>query len=199
MLHFCPQCRQHYDCQPGEKLFLASPHLPHGFRCGTPDEWRCPECATKIAILTGEKPPVSTSFVYKASSRFMTFGPCVVPRGGDHCDFCCTPPVFKVYRCANFSSKGNPVFVSGLAVGSWATCRKCAELVDRGKWSDLTDRALRKFVKGMVSPVVRSLWFERNWRRLAGYLPTMYCRDNPFPIMLDDSHSLLCDAIMCFT
>ena len=83
----------------------------------------------------------------QASSRFMTFGPCVVPRGGDHCDFCCTSPVFKVYRCANFSSKGNPVFVSGLAVGSWATCRKCAELVDHGKWSDLTDRALRKFVK----------------------------------------------------
>jgi hypothetical protein len=65
MVHFCPQCGQHYDCQPGEKSFLAPPHLPHGFRCGTPYEWLCPECAKKIAILMGEKPPVSISFVYQ--------------------------------------------------------------------------------------------------------------------------------------
>jgi len=70
-----------------------------------------------------------------------------VPRGGEHCDFCGTPPVFKLYRCLNFAPKGNPVFVSGVAVGSWATCRRCAELVDAGKWNDLTDRAVRKFLK----------------------------------------------------
>jgi hypothetical protein len=72
---------------------------------------------------------------------------CVVPCGGDHCDFCGTPPVFKLYRCLNFAPKGNPVFVSGVAVGSWATCRQCAELVDAGRWNDLTDRAVRKFLK----------------------------------------------------
>jgi hypothetical protein len=55
----------------------------------------------------------------------------VVPRGGDYCDFCCTPPVFKFYRCVNFSANGNPVFASGLAVGSWAACRTYAELVDQ--------------------------------------------------------------------
>jgi hypothetical protein len=76
----------------------------------------------------------------------MTRIPCVVPSGGDHCDFCCTPPVFKVYRCGNFSANGSPVFSVGSAVGSWAACRKCAELVDAGKWNGLTDRSLRKFV-----------------------------------------------------
>jgi hypothetical protein len=73
--------------------------------------------------------------------------PCVVPRGGDHCDFCCTSPVFRLYRCANFATKGRPVFSCGVSVGSWATCRRCAQLVDNGKWSDLTDRAVRKFLK----------------------------------------------------
>ena len=72
---------------------------------------------------------------------------CVVPRGGDHCDFCCTAPVCKVYRCTNFMAKGQTVFASGLAIGSWAACRKCADLADQGKWSDLTERALRKFAK----------------------------------------------------
>ena len=73
--------------------------------------------------------------------------PCVVPRGGDHCDFCCTSPVFKLYSCTNFSVKGKPVFASIIAVGSWAACRKCAEFVDQGRWNALTDRALRKFVR----------------------------------------------------
>src|SRR5580704_12059884 len=72
---------------------------------------------------------------------------CVVPRGGDHCDFCCTAPVFKVYRCANFFARGKAVFAGGLAVGSWTACKKCAELVAQSKWSGLTDRAVRKFVK----------------------------------------------------
>jgi hypothetical protein len=73
--------------------------------------------------------------------------PCIVPRGGNHCDFCCTSPVFKLYRCVNFSSKGKEVFARGHAVGSWSACRKCTDLVEGEKWSDLTDRSLRKFVK----------------------------------------------------
>jgi hypothetical protein len=77
----------------------------------------------------------------------MTPVPCVVPRGGDHCDFCCTSPIFKVYACTNFASHGSPVFPVGVAVGSWAACRKCAELVNAGRWDDLTERALTKFAK----------------------------------------------------
>ena len=77
----------------------------------------------------------------------MTLVPCMVPRGGDHCDFCCTPPVFKVYKCANFALNGNAVFPNGMAVGSWAACKKCAEFVEKRKWADLTHRALHKFAK----------------------------------------------------
>jgi hypothetical protein len=75
----------------------------------------------------------------------MTLIPCV-NLGGDHCDFCQTSPVFTVYPCSNFLVNGLPVF-PGRATGSWATCRKCAELVDSERWSDLTERAYRKFLK----------------------------------------------------
>jgi len=77
----------------------------------------------------------------------MTLIPCIVPRGGNTCDFCQTSPVFTAYACSNFLVNGNPVFPSGLAVGSWAACRKCTELVDAEKWNDLTERAYRKFAK----------------------------------------------------
>src|SRR5260370_17235797 len=77
----------------------------------------------------------------------MTLVPCIVPKGGDHCDFCCTSPVSTVYACTNFSIERNSVFPFGLAVGSWAACRICAELVDAGRWNDLTNRSLKKFAK----------------------------------------------------
>ena len=64
MLHFCPQCVQHYDCQPELQLICASLHFPHGLRCGTPYQWRCPECAKKAAILLGQKSPSLIPFVY---------------------------------------------------------------------------------------------------------------------------------------
>ena len=76
----------------------------------------------------------------------MPLTPCIVPVGGDHCDFCQTSPVFTVYPCSNFVVNGLPVFLER-ATGAWATCRKCAELVDREKWSDLTERTYRKFLK----------------------------------------------------
>jgi hypothetical protein len=77
----------------------------------------------------------------------MTLVPCIVPRGGDHCDFCCTSPVVTLYACTNFLIAGRFVYPSGRAVGSWATCRACADLVDAGKWNDLTNRAFKKLVK----------------------------------------------------
>ncbi len=77
----------------------------------------------------------------------MNLIPCIVPLGGNTCDFCQTSPVFTAYACSNFLVKGIPVFTSGLAVGSWAACRKCAELVEGEKWNDLTERAYRKFAK----------------------------------------------------
>jgi hypothetical protein len=64
VLHFCPQCEQHYDCQPELQLTSASLHFPPGFRCGTPYNWRCPECAKTTAMLLREKLPMPIPFVY---------------------------------------------------------------------------------------------------------------------------------------
>jgi hypothetical protein len=75
----------------------------------------------------------------------MTLVPCA-NLGGDHCDFCQSSPVFTVYPCSNFLHNGLPVFLAR-TTGTWATCRKCAELVDGKKWSDLTERAYRRFLK----------------------------------------------------
>jgi hypothetical protein len=75
----------------------------------------------------------------------MTLVPCA-NLGGDHCDFCQSSPVFTVYPCSNFLHNGLPVFL-GRTTGTWATCKKCAQLVDGKKWSDLTERAYRKFLK----------------------------------------------------
>lgn len=80
----------------------------------------------------------------------MTLVPCA-NLGGDHCDFCQSSPVFTVYPCSNFLHNGLPVF-PGRTTGAWATCRKCAELVDRKKWGDLTERAYRKFLKRHGAP-----------------------------------------------
>ena len=60
---------------------------------------------------------------------------------------CQTSPVFTAYACANFTVNGMSVFQSRLPVGSWATCRKCAELAEQKRWSDLSERAYRKFAK----------------------------------------------------
>src|ERR1051325_11604621 len=76
----------------------------------------------------------------------MILTPCIVPIGGDHCDFCQMSPVFTVYPCCNFQVNGMPVF-PGRNTGTWATCRKCAEFVDKGKWADLTERMYRQFLK----------------------------------------------------
>lgn len=55
--------------------------------------------------------------------------------------------MFTVYASSNFTVKGMSVFQPGLPVGSWATCRKCSELVDKKQWSDLSERACREFAK----------------------------------------------------
>jgi hypothetical protein len=69
-----------------------------------------------------------------------------VPLGGEHCDFCCSRSIFKVYKCSNFECCGRAVFASA-STGSWASCRTCSELVDGRQWNRLTQRALRKFLR----------------------------------------------------
>jgi hypothetical protein len=51
--HFCPECNRNYDCQVELTKEYAT-LMPHGLRCGTPFEWRCPECARKDVLLHGK-------------------------------------------------------------------------------------------------------------------------------------------------
>lgn len=67
--------------------------------------------------------------------------------GGECCDFCTEGPIFGFYRCANFVVKDRAVFHESKDHGVWASCRWCAELVDAERWSSLSERALRKFLK----------------------------------------------------
>jgi len=69
----------------------------------------------------------------------------IAPLGGDRCDFCNTSPVAKVYACENFEISGLPIFRTQFGV--WASCRQCSELIEAGRWSDLAERACRKFIE----------------------------------------------------
>ena len=53
MQHFCPECNRNYDCQVELTKEYAT-LMPHGLRCGTPFEWRFPECARKDVLLHGK-------------------------------------------------------------------------------------------------------------------------------------------------
>jgi len=64
MLHFCPLCNQHYECEPVPKVLLSSMPFLYGKKSGTPHEWRCPECAKKLSMLVGERLPAVIRFVY---------------------------------------------------------------------------------------------------------------------------------------
>ena len=73
----------------------------------------------------------------------------IVPEPGQEvCDFCASAPQWKVYSCRNFVIpwRKHAAFAHE-SIGGWAACQKCAETIDGDRWSDLTDRALRKFIQ----------------------------------------------------
>jgi hypothetical protein len=62
------------------------------------------------------------------------------------CDFCAEAMFVKAYACHSF------VYLKGTslehyACEEWTACSECAELIDAAKWNDLTERAVRFFVK----------------------------------------------------
>jgi len=77
---------------------------------------------------------------------------CLVPQGGNQCDFCNTPGTERFYLCQNFEMNGRLVFRNGQ--GAFGTCLKCAELIDAGRWSSLAERAFQKFMKHHAVPRV---------------------------------------------
>jgi len=76
----------------------------------------------------------------------------LVPKsGGECCDFCTAEPIEKLYRCANFQWRQHSIFPRG-SVGEWAACGECAEFIDNEKWSNLTERSLRYFLREHTVP-----------------------------------------------
>jgi hypothetical protein len=82
-----------------------------------------------------------------------------VPLGGEHCDFCSSPSISKVYECSNFECCGQAVFGSAPG-GSWACCRTCSEFVEGKRWDRLTQRALYRFLARHEVPreEIPTLW-----------------------------------------
>jgi hypothetical protein len=121
-----------------------------------------------------EKVPVCMSSAHKPQ----TPTECLVPCGGDHCDFCGTPPVFKLYGCLNFAPKGNPVFVSGVArwimghVPQMRRTRRCrqVERLDRPCGAEVPKEASGRASRGLCGQGSSS-------RRSADCLADTYCLD----------------------
>jgi hypothetical protein len=62
------------------------------------------------------------------------------------CDFCADAAFVKAYACQSF------VYLKGTslehhACEEWTACSQCAALIDSAQWGDLTERAVRFFVK----------------------------------------------------
>jgi hypothetical protein len=73
--------------------------------------------------------------------------------GREACDFCSERPTTQIYPCKNFVV---PRFKTSVfqheSIGGWAACSKCAELIDAGRWAELTDRAFTNFLKQHCIP-----------------------------------------------
>ena len=69
------------------------------------------------------------------------------PPDREVCDFCTAEPTHRRYACRNFVWLNHTMFAHE-SIGAWAACEQCARLVDEGRWSELTERALAR-LKGI--------------------------------------------------
>jgi hypothetical protein len=67
--------------------------------------------------------------------------------GRECCDFCCVESVHKVFTSTNFVIPDLGPVVGQESIGAWAACEECARLIDKGCWSELTERAIGQFKK----------------------------------------------------
>jgi len=73
--------------------------------------------------------------------------------GREMCDFCCTSPTARLYACRNFVvPRTKHAVFQHESIGAWSACDRCAVLIDAGRWSRLTDRALRRFASRYSVP-----------------------------------------------
>jgi len=79
--------------------------------------------------------------------------------GREMCDFCGTSPTARLYACRNFVvPRTKHAVFQHESIGAWAACERCALLIDAGHWTQLTERALRRFVR--IHSVPPSKWQE---------------------------------------
>lgn len=77
--------------------------------------------------------------------------------GRKMCDFCSTSPTARLYACRNFiAPRTKRAVFQHESIGAWSACDRNAVLIDRGRWSKLTDRAQRRFAR--IYGVPRSEW-----------------------------------------
>ena len=73
------------------------------------------------------------------------------------CDFCASSATSRLYACHNFVvPRTKHAVFQHESIGAWAACDSCAVLIDAGHWTQLTDRALRRFAR--IHDVPRSEW-----------------------------------------
>jgi hypothetical protein len=66
--------------------------------------------------------------------------------GREVCDFCSSSPTSRFYACRNFIvPRTKHAVFQHESIGAWSACDRCAVLIDAGHWSQLTNRALRRF------------------------------------------------------
>ena len=94
------------------------------------------------------------------------------PPGTEMCDFCSASPTHKLYPCRNFVVPRNEHTVFHGSVGAWSACERCAVLIDAGRWSQLTDRSVRKFAR--VHGVPRNEWGEI--RQQLSEIHSLFCQ-----------------------
>ena len=74
------------------------------------------------------------------------------PAGGAMCDFC-SAPTARLFGSRNFLLPNTryPIFQRG-PIGAWSACDRCALLINAGRWSLLTDRAVRRYMNKYQVP-----------------------------------------------
>ena len=90
------------------------------------------------------------------------------PPGREMCDFCSASPTARLYACRNFIiPRTKHAVFQHESIGAWSACDRCAVLIDAGHWSQLTDRALRRFCKQVRRPEGRvGAKCESSWREI---------------------------------
>jgi len=79
--------------------------------------------------------------------------------GREICDFCATSATGRLYACRNFVvPRTKQAVFQHESIGAWSACDRCAVLIDAGYWSQLTDRALRRFAR--IYEVPKDEWRE---------------------------------------